>query len=302
MTGVQTCALPISGIFKDEFILDNYPEKVLDGIKLAMDTLGAGQGFVYLNPLYYNKFNNKLRLLIGDDKIEIFAKPIKDYIGGEESTIVNLMEGKREEPRFKPPYILTRGFQGKPTLVNNVETFYDVSLINDNKYNQERFFCISGHQTPKNIFKFPETLSVKEALLQSGHYPKFKFFIQLGGLMAGTCLREDQLEDFKIHYYGGLIIHQLEKNEQQLIKGWLNFYRDQSCGQCVPCREGTYRLHQMYLSKKYDPDLLADIIFSMQHTSLCSLGKMATQAMTSYFANIKRQPIKASRKINQCQI
>lgn len=279
------------GIFKDEFILENYPEKILDGINLAMRTLGARQGFIYLNPLYYSRFHNKLQILINGDNIEIFTKPTKDYIGGEESTIINLMEGKREEPRYKPPYVLTNGFLDQPTLVNNIETFYDIALINQGKYQGERFFCISGDNTPKNIFKFPENLTVKQALLKSGHYPNFKFFIQLGGAMAGTCLSESQLSDYRIHYYGGLIIHQLEKDETKLINSWLKFYCRESCGKCVPCREGTYRLYKMYNSKNYGQQLFADIIFTMQNSSLCSLGKMAVTAITSYYANIKKEPI-----------
>ena len=279
------------GIFKDEFILDNYAEKVLDGIKLAMDTLGARKGFIYLNPLYYSRFQHKLQVLIGDDNIEIFAKPVKDYVGGEESAIVNLMEGKREEPRFKPPYLTEIGFLGKPTLVNNVETFHDISLINDDQYSSQRFFCISGDSLPKNIYRFPEKLKVGQALLESGHHPTFPFFVQLGGAMAGICLRPDQLQNYAIQHYSGLVIHQInKKDEKKLIQSWLDFYLNESCGKCVPCREGTYRLYEMYNTKDYDPKLFADIIFTMQKSSLCSLGKMATSAIASYYENIKKQP------------
>ncbi|OIP56348.1 hypothetical protein AUK13_01330 [Candidatus Kuenenbacteria bacterium CG2_30_39_24] len=286
---ICNCSESEPGIFKDEFILDNYSELVLDGLRLAMQTLNARQGFIYLNPLYYSRFHHKLQILAGHDNIEIFSKPVNDYIGGEESTIVNLMEGKREEPRFKPPFVLEKGFLNKPTLVNNCETFYDVALISQGKYRQERFFCISGDNTPKNIFKSPETITVKQALLESGHYPNFKFFIQLGGAMAGICLAADQLDDYTIQSYSGLIIHELAKDERQLVNQWLEFYKKESCGQCVPCREGTYRLHEMYNAKDFDSQLFADIIFSMQNSSLCSLGKMATTAITSYFENIKKR-------------
>src|SRR3989338_7637313 len=285
---IVNCSESEPGIFKDEFILDNYPELVLDGLKLAMRTLNASQGFIYLNPIFNSRFRNKIQILIGHDNIEIFSEPSKSYIAGEESTIVNLMEGKREEPRFKPPFVLEKGFLNKPTLVNNCETFYDIALINQGKYKRERFFCIAGDNTPKNIFKFPETITVKQALLESGNYPNFKFFIQLGGAMAGICLAADQLDDYAIQYYGGLIIHDLDQDEKKLINSWLAFFRKESCGQCVPCREGTYRLYEMYNAKDFNHQLFADIIFAMQNSSLCSMGKMAATAITSYFENIKK--------------
>lgn len=298
---ICNCSESEPGLFKDEFILDYYPQKMLDGLKLAMDTFNATKGFVHLNPLYYSKFNHKLKILISHDNIEIFGKPIKDYIGGEESTIVNLMEGKREQPRFHPPYLTTRGFLNQPTLVNNAETFYHISNINDDKYNQERFFCISGDNTPPGVFSLPIKLNIKQALEQSGHYPTFPFFVQLGGAASGICLRQDQLADYTINHHSGLIIHQLDKDERKLISYWLKFFMDESCGQCVPCREGTYRLHEMYHAKKYDSALFADILHTMQNSTLCSLGKMATQAITSYYANIKKQPIQTTQStINKC--
>ena len=300
---ICNCSESEPGIFKDGFILEYYPEKVLDGINLAMQTLGAKKGFIYLNPLYYTKFSHKLQILIDDDNIEIFIKPAQDYIGGEASALINLMEGRREQPRLRPPFMTTQGFLAQPTLVNNCETFYHVSLINNDKYDQHKFFCISGHNTPAGVFNLPENLNVKQALIKSGHYPTFPFFIQLGGAMAGICLRHDQLEDYQIQHYSGLIIHALAKDEKKLISHWLEFFANESCGQCVPCREGTYRLREMYHQKNYDQSLFADIIYSMQNTSFCSLGKMATQAITSYYQNIKHQPIKIDQShINKCDV
>jgi NADH:ubiquinone oxidoreductase subunit F (NADH-binding) len=300
---ICNCSESEPGFFKDEFILDSYPERVLDGVKLAMQTLKASKGFIYLNPRYYNRLHHKIQVLIGDDKIEVFSKPADDYVGGEETALINLMEGKREEPRLRPPFVTTQGFLGQPTLVNNCETFYTVSLINEGKYNHQRFFCISGDNTPRGVFVLPEKLNIQQALIQTGHYPNFPFFIQLGGAAAGTCLRQNQLENYTLERYAGLVVHSLDKDEKELIGYWLNFFANESCGKCVPCREGTYRLLEMYNSKKYDPQLFADIIYSMQNTSFCSLGKMATSAISSYYQNIKRQPLQITdSNINKCDI
>ncbi|MFH1890755.1 MAG: NADH-ubiquinone oxidoreductase-F iron-sulfur binding region domain-containing protein [Candidatus Kuenenbacteria bacterium] len=288
------------GIFKDEFILDNYPEKVIDGINLAVQVFKAKKGFIYLKPTYYQKFGQKLEVLIGDSPIELFGKKADDYIGGEESAMINLMEGNREQPRLKPPFVTSIGFLNKPTLVNNCETFYDIALINQDKYSHERFFCISGDKTLKGVFKFPEDYSVKKALEKSGLYPNFPFFAQLGGAMSGTCLRSDQLDDIVIQHYSGLVIHAKEKEENVLVLSWLKFFVEESCGQCVPCREGTYRLYNMYQHGEVNKELFKDILFTMENTSLCSFGKMAITAITSYYENIKQSPIEAAHTNLKC--
>lgn len=291
------------GIFKDKFILDNYAHLVIEGITLAMKELGAAKGFIYLNPHYYNSLRQKLITLIGDDRIETFENPTKGYIGGEETAILNVMEGEREEARLRPPFVTEFGLYNAPTLVNNCETFYDIALIAADKYDHERFFCITGDDTPNNVFSFPENISVREALEKSGHWPEFKFFVQLGGSSAGTCLRPDQLQNFQIKPYAGLTIHQLYKDEKKLINHWLDFYALESCGKCVPCREGTYRLRELFQSGDYESELFSDIIFTMQNTTICSLGKMAVNAITSYYANIKKEPLESIKgDIQKCEI
>ena len=289
------------GIFKDKFIIENYPEKVIDGILVAMDFLKATRGFIYLNPTYYQVYKNKLQILIGDNNIELFSKPAHDYIGGEESALINLMEGQREEPRLRPPYVTTQGFKNAPTLVNNCETFYAIALISQDKYQHKKFFCISGDQTPETVLSLPETTNLQDALAASGYYPTFSFFVQLGGAMAGECLRAEQLKNYTIQHASGLVVHQLDKDEHKLIQHWLNFFAGESCGKCVTCREGTYRLREMYAQGNFDQQLFSDIIFSMQHTALCSLGSMAVKALTSYYQNIKKQPLdKISATVKKC--
>lgn len=289
------------GNFKDKFIIENYPEKVIDGIAIAINFLKAKRGFIYLNPEYYQQYKNKLQVLIGDSPIELFSKPAHDYIGGEESALINLMQGQREEPRLRPPFVTTHGFNNAPTLVNNCETFYSLALINQNQYQRQKFFCISGDQTPGVVLNLSETTNIKDALEASGHYPTFPFFVQLGGAMAGTCLRVDQLKNYTIQHYSGLVVHKSNKDEHQLIQHWLDFFACESCGKCVPCREGTYRLREIYAQDNFNQQLFNDIIFSMQHTTLCSLGKMAVNAITSYYQNIKKQPLdKSTISLKKC--
>lgn len=289
------------GIFKDKFILENHPQRVLDGINLALKLLKARQGFIYLNPHYYAKLKNKLQLLIGGDKIEIFSKPSKGYLGGEETAMLNNMEGQREEARLRPPFVVEKGLFGKPTLVNNAETFHDIALIDAGQYDHERFFCVSGTGAAEGVYRFPENYNVRRALEASGQYPTFKFFIQLGGAMSGICLRENQLEDYKIKHYSGLVIHHLNKSEQALVSAWLDFFAENSCGKCVPCREGTYRLRELYRTGGIRDPLFNDIIFSMNNSTICSFGKMAVTALTSYYENILKKPLEKIEKVKKCQ-
>jgi NADH:ubiquinone oxidoreductase subunit F (NADH-binding) len=113
-------------VFKDDFILKNYPEQVVAGVKLALGAIGKSQAFIYLNKHYYPKYKNKLEKLIGKAPITVFKK-YGGYLAGEETVVCEVLEGKRAEPRVKPPYPGQVGYLGAPTLINNVETFYYVA-------------------------------------------------------------------------------------------------------------------------------------------------------------------------------
>ena len=123
------------GVKKDWYLLEKYPEKVIDGMMIAIKYLKADEAFLYLNPDYYEKLKNKLKPLILHLPIKLFKKDhLAGYVGGTETTALNHIEGHKIEPKLRPPFPVTNGLWGMPTLVNNVETFYDVSLINSGKY------------------------------------------------------------------------------------------------------------------------------------------------------------------------
>jgi len=130
------------GVFKDEYILQNHAEEVIDGIILGMKTIKAVKGFIYLNPKYFIEFQQKLNAIIQNKKvrIEVYSKPFHDYIGGEETAVINSMSGWRVEPRLKPPFPTIIGFENKPTLINNCETFLMVARIKTKKYKKTRFY------------------------------------------------------------------------------------------------------------------------------------------------------------------
>ncbi len=293
------------GVFKDRFILENYPERVVDGIKIAMKTIHAKKGFIYLNPEYYEQFQDYLNAIIQvklgfktQSNIELFQKSLRDFVGGEETAVLNSMQGKRVEPNLKPPFPTTNGFFNQPTLINNCETFYAVSLINSNKYKNEKVYSISNWENNKyknkKVLELPIEITIKKVLEKFNHKPSEKYFYQVGGGASGICLNHKQL-NHKFNGLASIVIYKKDTSEKKIIMNWLDFFKNESCGQCVPCREGTYRLRNMmadyyHNNSKLDKEIFNDLVFSLQNTSFCQVGKISTNAVLSYFKNV--HPVK----------
>ena len=286
------------GVFKDRYILELWQERVVEGMKIAMKTVHAKKGFIYINPEYYEQFFDHLISTIRslEVDIEIYEKPLHDYIGGEETAVVNSMQGDRVEPRLKPPYPTTNGFLNQPTLVNNCETFYAVSLINSNEYRSTRFYCLSGDDTEEKILELPVNITVRQALKEFEHSPSDKYFYQIGGKAGGNVFNHKQLNR-KFSGLASIVIYRTERSEKDVVMEWLDFFKDESCGQCVPCREGTYRLRNMMADYFHDnsslnKELFEDLIYTLQNTSFCPLGRISANAMLSYFKNVKGKNLK----------
>lgn len=285
------------GVFKDRYILEHFPEQVIGGIKIAMKTVGATKGFIYLNPEYFNQFQDYLLPEIEAQKIniELYQKPRHDYVGGEETAVINSMMGARVEPRSKPPFPTTHGLFNKPTLINNCETFYIVSLINSGQYKNTRFYCLSGADVKSAIKELPVNITAKKMLSEFGHKPSPKYFYQIGGGAAGLCYNYRQLNRLFINLTASVTVFSTATPEKDLIMHWADFFARESCGQCVPCREGTYRLkillENYYATGQLDQKIIDDLVFTLQHTSLCGLGRVAPNTILSYWKNISnKQP------------
>jgi NADH:ubiquinone oxidoreductase subunit F (NADH-binding) len=255
------------------------------------------KGYLYLNTHFYRKYGQILRNIIHNDDIEIFHKPEKaGYIGGEETALLNVMEGGVAEPRLRPPFPVTNGLWDSPTLVNNVETFYDISLIMHNQYEGKRFYTLSGDILHKGVFSFPETYSIDQILIETGNHPlnhgqdrsKYDFFVQIGGDGSGDVLNSNQLNT--LAKGGAITVHSLHKHEpMELLKYWVNFFFRESCGQCVPCREGAYRLNEMLKKKEIDWVMFFIILNSLKESSLCGLGGSVHVPIYSYIENVLKK-------------
>lgn len=291
------------GVYKDEYILVNHLNEFCLGLKLAFNYISATKVFFYLNNKYFDLYKksiiNNLNKVGLKGKFEIVKKTKESgYIGGEESTILNILEGKILEPRLKPPFPTEHGLWSAPTLIQNIETLYNVYLVDKNKFKNTRLYSINIGSKNKGVYSLSDSLSITEVLRQTNSYPKYKFFVQIGGDAAGEVLNESQLEK-KVSGAGSITIYNLSKhNPEKLVTYWLDFFVKNSCGQCTPCREGTYRLKEildeartikkMLLNNK----LLEEITDNLFLNSFCALGLSVPIALLSYLENVYKPNVK----------
>jgi NADH:ubiquinone oxidoreductase subunit F (NADH-binding) len=279
------------GVFKDFHILENHLDKILKGMALAMDYLGTKHAFINLNANYYRKLKGKLLPALkkyksaGYDFVVYEEHP--SYIGGEETALLNAIEGKRIQPRIKPPFPVEVGLFGKPTIINNVETFYDVALVDEGKFDHKRFFCVGGKAKNPGVFHLPANSTLQDVLKKTKNWPDFDFFVQVGGSASGLVLNPDQLKDKTMFGAGSIEIYRADMKPYDLLMKWFTFYSAESCGKCTPCREGTYQLHELLKKHKTIPwKEVMELVDTMEKTSFCALGRSIGLPVKSYRTNI----------------
>jgi NADH:ubiquinone oxidoreductase subunit F (NADH-binding) len=275
------------GIKKDAYIIENYPEKLIKGIKIAIEYFGAEKAYIYLNPDFYKKYEQLLKKIIKDSPIELFKKPVAaGYIGGEETSALNCLEGKRVEPRFKPPFPTTDGLWNYPTLINNVETFYAVCQIAENKFENKRFYTLNGDCLWTGVYELPENWPIEKILKETKNYPDFDFFVQIGGDASGEVLNHKMLAGM-VNGAGSITIYSVIKyNPIDIIKNWVSFFLQESCGQCTPCREGVYRINELLKNKIIDWGVISELLDNLSDTSFCALGASLPVPINSFIKNV----------------
>jgi NADH:ubiquinone oxidoreductase subunit F (NADH-binding) len=285
------------GVKKDGYLLNRYPEKILNGVLLADQFLGTKKIkkiYFFLNREYFKEFGPGLKKILAANKfraiaskIEFFIKPeVLTYISGEETALLNLIEGKKVAPRLKPPYPTEHGLHGVPTLINNTETFYDISLVGRGKYQDHRFYTISGAIKHPGVYNLPVALSIDKILRKTDNYPVYKFFVQVGGDVSGEVLNSEQLSA-PAEGAGSIMLYDEKRTDKdKLLKYWLKFYKEQSCGQCTICREGTYRLLELVNSARPNKKMIKEILEVLADSSFCALGYSLPVPVESYWHNI----------------
>lgn len=300
------------GTFKDRFLLHKHFGKIIEGMSIAAYTVGANKGFIYLRGeyIYLEKImKEKLELYKSKGFLDNFEIQIKlgmgAYICGEETALIESLEGKRGEPRNRPPYPIDTGYKNFPTIVNNVETFYDVSLIfelGDLEFNNYgtidsrglKLFSLSGDLEKEGIYVIPYGTTLQELINITE--AKDISTIVVGGAQGEFVKKEDFEKKlaFEALSTGGSIIF-LNKNRDLLdvLENFLEFFVEESCGQCTPCRLGVPDLLKGIVDLKNGRlplnklNKLIDLAKTIKTTSKCGLGSGSINAFLSLFENFE---------------
>ncbi len=306
------------GTFKDRFLLEACPHLVIEGMILSGYAAGASKGLIYIRGEYAESIASFKKALkeargahyLGDKilgssysfDIEIYSGA-GAYVCGEETSLIESMEGKRGFPRLRPPYPASVGLFGKPTIINNVETLANVPIIvrdGSHAYRSlgagsasgTKLYPLSGALTNTGVAEAPLGTTLRELIYEigGGIADGQQFLVALVGGAAGVFLGEDML-DVPLDYdslcshgavlgSGAVLVLDQECQPASLILDILRFFRHESCGQCSPCRVGTARLVEMMeelLATEDKTDSILDLMLEtarvMQKTSLCPLGQ-----------------------------
>ncbi|NUK38908.1 SLBB domain-containing protein, partial [Streptomyces lunaelactis] len=300
------------GTFKDRVLMEGDPYALIEAMTIAGYAIGAHQGYLYLRgeyPRALERLGNAIararaRGLLGDDVLgQGYAFDIElrrgagAYICGEETAIFNSIEGYRGEPRSKPPFPVEKGLFGKPTAVNNVETLVNVLPILTGRAEETKLFCLSGNVARPGVYELPFGATLRELIELAGP-PVAMRAVLLGGA-AGSFVRPDEL-DIPLTFEGtraagttlgsGVVLVLDDTVElPRILLRIAEFFRDESCGQCVPCRVGTVRqeeaLHRIKDRTGADAAdgivLLREVGRAMRDASICGLGQTAWNAVES---------------------
>jgi len=298
------------GTFKDKLILEKNPNNIIEGMIIAGYAIGSNKGYLYLRG-EYSYLKNKLQKVISNatkiaNKLKIYfdieiISGAGAYVCGDETAIIESIEGNRGNPRIKPPFPANKGLFNKPTLINNVETLANIPLIilDKNWNNNLRLFSLSGNVTKPGVYELESGFSLKK-LINLGK-PKNNIKAVYFGCSGGCIPYENiKLDSKTIKEKGAMlgsctIIAIDEKHDLvDIATNIAKFFEYESCGKCTPCREGTMRvlelLEKISLKKaaKKDLDLLEELCRVIASTSLCELGQSSTNHITTalkYFRN-----------------
>jgi len=313
------------GTFKDRVLMENDPFALVEAMTIAAYATACEHGFVYVRaeyPLAHARLENafeqaRVRGFLGENimgtgfsfdlELRIGAGA---YVCGEETALFQSIEGFRGEPRSKPPFPVEVGLFGKPTVVNNVETLFNVLDVVDEgaaayvgtgtpDSTGTRLFCVSGHVERPGLYEVPFGMPLSTLLeLAQARPPKA---VLLGGA-AGSFLRPDQL-DLPLSFEdaraagatlgsGVVIVYDESADLVDAVLRIAEFFRDESCGQCVPCRVGTVRQEEALKrlasgrTNGNELELLADLTQVMRDASICGLGQTAANAVASAMMNL----------------
>jgi NADH-quinone oxidoreductase subunit F len=303
------------GTFKDRVLMESDPFALVESIAVAGLATGSRKAFVYIRaeyPLAHQRVQAAIDASAPHlDGFEIDLRiGAGAYVCGEETALFQSIEGKRGEPRNKPPFPVEVGLFGRPTAVNNVETLFnvlEVLRLGGAAYAETgtegsagtRLFCVSGAVERSGLYELPFGATLRELLDLAGAAPPKA--VLLGGA-AGAFVGPEQLDLPLTHEdtraagatlgSGVVIVYDEGADLVGALLRIAEFFRDESCGQCVPCRVGTVRqeeaLHRLRAGSPHDDELatLAELAQVMRDASICGLGQTAANAVQSAIVNL----------------
>jgi len=337
------------GAFMDRSILEGDPHSVLEAMSIAAYCIGANKGFIYVRAEYPIAVK-RLQIAINQARdYGILGKNIFDsgfdfdieirlgagaFVCGEETALLESIEGKRGQPRLKPPYPAVAGLWGKPTLINNVETYANIAqiILNGSEWYSSigtegskgtKVFALGGNVNNIGLVEVPMGTTLREIVFDiGGGIPNGREFkaAQTGG-PSGGCIPKEHL-DTPIDYEslkeigsmmgsGGLIVMDDTKCMVSLAKFYLDFTVSESCGKCTPCRIGTKRMHEILekicdgKGEEKDLKLLEELAQNIIKSSVCGLGQTAPNPVIStmkYFRNeYEEHVIDKICRTNECK-
>ena len=320
------------GAFMDRSIMEGNPHSILEGMMIAGVATGAAEGYIYVRaeyPLAVKRLQTAIEKatevgLLGDDIMGsgfCFHMHINRgagaFVCGEGSALTASIEGKRGMPRVKPPRTVDQGLWGKPTVLNNVETFANVPGIirqgagwyrgiGTDASSGTKTFALTGNVVNTGLVEVPMGTTLREVIFDiGGGIPDGKKFkaVQIGG-PSGGCLTEAHLDvpmDFDslkklgaIIGSGGLVVMDEDTCMVEVARFFMNFTRNESCGKCTPCREGTKRMLETLEriianeGSMEDLELLEALSDTITDTALCGLGQTACKPVMSTLKNFRQ--------------
>ena len=334
------------GAFMDRSVMEGDPHKLLEGMAVAGFAIGADEAYIYVRAEYPLAIK-RLRIAINQaEERNLLGKNIMGsgfnfdihikegagaFVCGEETALLASIEGERGMPRPKPPFPANKGLFGRPTLINNVETLANIPLIitqgadwfasmGTEKSKGTKTFALTGEVNNTGLIEVPMGTTLREIIFDIGGGirggKKFKA-VQIGG-PSGGCLTEEHL-DLPMDYdnlikagamvgSGGLVVMNEDTCIVEVARFFMNFTQNESCGKCVPCREGTKNLLKILerivkgQGTMEDLDTLEELSLAVKDGALCGLGKTAPNPVLStlkyfkdeYIAHIRDKKCPAS--------
>ena len=298
------------GTFKDKYYLEKEPHMFLEGMLMAATSINAEKCFIYIRdeyPAVLKILKDEIIKLENEKIIPLnyidLRRGAGAYICGEESAMIESIEGKRGLPRHRPPYVGQSGIFGKPTLVHNVETLYWVARImregpkiftdfNKNNCMGLRSYSVSGRVKNPGLYLLPSGSTILDIIEASGGMiegHQFKAY-QPGGASSGLLpatindvpLDFDTLDKYNTFIGSAAVVVLSNKdNIRDVALNMIEFFKSESCGQCTPCRVGCEKAVNIMKQKDWDISLLQDLCEVMESSSICGLGQAATNPIKS---------------------